>query len=128
MTKPSWDKYFLGVAEAVAQRASCPRFKVGAVLVSFNRIIATGYNGASAGQPECMKVGCEMIDGHCKRAIHAEENAINYLAESETYANVKVYTKLEPCDDCYAYLRKYLGPNPQFIWKISQKDYKKSKV
>src|SRR5690606_13137912 len=53
-SRPSWDEYFLEIAEAVSARADCSRRKVGAVIVSSDRrIVGTGYNGAPAGQPGC---------------------------------------------------------------------------
>lgn len=49
-TRPDWDDYFLGVADAVAVRADCRRRQVGAVIVSEDRrIISTGYNGRPRG-------------------------------------------------------------------------------
>lgn len=83
MSRPDWPAYFTAVAEAVAQRASCPRAKVGAVIVSGdNRILATGYNGAPSGEPHCLDIGCDMEDGHCQRAIHAEVNAVTHAGGS----------------------------------------------
>lgn len=79
--RPDWSSYFWKIAEAVAQRASCPRASVGAVLVSKdNRILSTGYNGAPASYPDCLRVGCLMEDDHCQRALHAEVNAVAYAA------------------------------------------------
>ena len=80
--RPNWDTYFEQIAVMVSTRASCPRASVGAVLVSReNRILATGYNGAPSGEPDCYEAGsCAMEDGHCQRAIHAEVNAVAYAA------------------------------------------------
>ncbi len=81
LERPDWDAYFMGIAEAVAQRATCPRAKCGAVIVSRdNRILATGYNGSTAGESHCFDVGCLVIDGHCQRTQHAEINAVAYAA------------------------------------------------
>lgn len=52
---PDWDQYFLGIAEAVSARAKCTRRRVGALLVHEHRIIATGYNGAAPGRPDCLE-------------------------------------------------------------------------
>ena len=71
-----WHKYFMDIAEKASSLASCDRLKVGAVLVRDKRIIATGYNGSIAGEPHCDNAGHLMIEGHCKRTIHAEVNAL----------------------------------------------------
>lgn len=79
--RPDWPEYFTTIAEAVAQRATCLRAKVGAVIVSQdNRILATGYNGSPTGEPHCLDVGCDVVDGHCQRTQHAEINAVAYAA------------------------------------------------
>ena len=81
MTRPDWDTYFISIAKEISQRATCPRAHVGAVIVKNNRILATGYNGAPAGEPHCTDEGCQMVDDHCQRAIHAETNAIAQAAK-----------------------------------------------
>jgi dCMP deaminase len=41
-----WDRYFLGVAEAVAQASKDPSTKVGSVIVRPDRtFVSFGYNG-----------------------------------------------------------------------------------
>ena len=79
--RPSWDEYFLQIAEVIASRSTCPRASVGAVIVKDNRIIATGYNGSLPGEPHCIEVGCLIVNGHCERAIHAEMNAVAQAAK-----------------------------------------------
>ena len=69
-----FDKY-MAVAKEIAQDATCPRASVGVVIVRNNQILATGYNGAPTGMPECKDVGCYVVDNHCLRVNHAEENA-----------------------------------------------------
>lgn len=92
-TRPDWHTYFNNIAKVVAERASCPRAKVGAVIVSSDhRILATGYNGALAGEHSCITHGCTMLDGHCQRAIHAEVNAVAYAARvGVPIAGAKLY-------------------------------------
>lgn len=79
--RPNWNIYFTGIAEAVAQRATCNRAKVGAVIVSpEHRIVSTGYNGSAPGDDHCIDVGCDLVDGHCQRTQHAEVNAVAFAA------------------------------------------------
>ena len=51
LSRPSWNEYFMGLADMVATRATCIRRQVGAVLVKDKRILATGYNGAPQAFP-----------------------------------------------------------------------------
>lgn len=102
MTKPNWDKYFLNIAAIVATRASCPRKHHGCVIVNkHNRIISTGYNGAPASHDECVDVGCYIIDNHCRRAEHAERNAIfSAAADGIDLRGATIYITGQPCIDC----------------------------
>lgn len=45
--RPSWDEYFMEMAELTAKRSTCMRRNVGAVIVKDKRAIATGYNGCA---------------------------------------------------------------------------------
>jgi dCMP deaminase len=74
--RPSWDSYFMKIAEDVAVRSTCDRALVGAVLVREKHIISTGYNGSPANLEHCDDIGHLIIDGHCVRTVHAEVNAI----------------------------------------------------
>ena len=77
----SWDEYFMNIARTVATRSTCPRKFVGAVIVRDRTILSTGYNGSIRGMPHCDEVGHMMVDGHCVRTIHAEDNAIIQAAK-----------------------------------------------
>lgn len=81
MDRIDWHEYFINIARDVSHRATCPRAKVGAVIVKDHRIIATGYNGAPASEPHCYDEGCLMKNDHCYRAIHAEVNAVCQAAK-----------------------------------------------
>src|ERR1700675_2217082 len=87
--RPSWDQYFMTITRQVAERSTCTRAKVGAVIVRDRSILATGYNGAPAGLPHCLDVGCLVyksqtpngdFEENCFRTIHAEINAIAQAA------------------------------------------------
>ena len=48
--RPSWDEYFLAIAEEVSRRSPDPNTKHGCVLVDEgNRVLSTGYNGPVSG-------------------------------------------------------------------------------
>ncbi|MEO0074883.1 MAG: cytidine/deoxycytidylate deaminase family protein [candidate division WOR-3 bacterium] len=108
-TRLSWDKYFLKIAKTVSERSTCLRRKVGAVLVSDKRILATGYNGAPKGLIHCAQIGClrhylkikpsERIE--ICRGIHAEQNA---LVQASFFgipvAGATLYATHSPCITC----------------------------
>lgn len=56
--RPSWDEYFMEMAEIVKTRSTCLRRQVGAVVVKDKRILASGYNGAPTGLKHCEETGC----------------------------------------------------------------------
>lgn len=112
---PGWDEYFLGIATAVAARAKCTRRRVGAVIVHERRIIATGYNGAAPGRPDCLEGACPRgqlsydevpglgdydrpgTPGFCI-AIHAEVNALLFATRDTKGATA--YITDPPCPGC----------------------------
>ncbi|MCX5863565.1 MAG: cytidine/deoxycytidylate deaminase family protein [Deltaproteobacteria bacterium] len=108
-TRPSWDEYFMGITEMVAQRSTCLRRKVGAILVRDKRIIATGYNGAPAKVSHCLDIGClreqqgiPSGERHelC-RGLHAEQNAIIQAAlHGFSIEGATLYCTNMPCSIC----------------------------
>lgn len=112
--RPDWDAYYLGIAAAVAARADCTRRRVGALIVSGDRIVSTGYNGAPAGRPGCLSAGAcprgrssnlevqpgssyDTGPGACI-ALHAEQNAI--LRAGLDARGATIYCTDAPCDGC----------------------------
>lgn len=100
--RPTWDEYFMTMArDVIAQRATCNRRQVGAVIVRNKRILTTGYNGSPPGMPHCTEVGCWMVDGHCIRTIHAEQNAIVQAAlHGVSTEGASIYVSAAPCVTC----------------------------
>lgn len=99
MARISWDEYFIGIAKSVAARSTCPRLSVGAVLVRDKHIISTGYNGSKPGELHCCDVGCDMVDNHCVRTLHAEANAIDHC-QVDTHWSI-LYLTHNPCVNCF---------------------------
>lgn len=99
--RPSWDEYFLQIAFTVAARSTCDRAQVGAVIVRRKRILATGYNGAPTGLRHCDEAGHLMVDGHCVRPLHAEQNAIIQAALHGVGTDGStIYVTHQPCLTC----------------------------
>src|SRR5688572_4658067 len=99
--RPTWDEYFLEIAFSVAERSTCDRAHVGAVLVRDKRILSTGYNGSPAGLPHCDDVGHLIVDGHCVRTLHAEQNAIIQSAlHGVSSEGATAYVTHQPCLTC----------------------------
>lgn len=92
--------YYLFIARAVARRSTCIRRHYGAVIVRDDRIIATGYNGAARGEPNCCDVGTCWREAHniphgeryeeCV-AVHAEDNAISQAGRDALGATIYLW-------------------------------------
>ena len=96
------DDYFFDIAKIVAERSTCDRRHVGAVIVRDKVILSTGYNGAPRGLEHCDDVGHEIVDGHCVRTIHAETNAIVQAARNGVAVmGGTIYLTNSPCYDCF---------------------------
>jgi dCMP deaminase len=108
--RPSWDEYFIGMANYVGSRGTCDRGRAGSVVVRDKRVVSTGYVGSPPGLPHCDDVGHEMNqvkneDGtesmHCVRTAHAEMNAIAQAARFGVSLNgATMYAKMMPCYTC----------------------------
>lgn len=55
--RPSWDEYFMEIANTVSKRATCDRGRSGCVIVRDRQILVTGYVGSPKGLPHCDEVG-----------------------------------------------------------------------
>lgn len=99
----------MDITTLVAQRSTCLRRKVGAILVRDKRIIATGYNGAPSKIKHCLEVGClreqkgiPSGERHelC-RGLHAEQNAIIQAAvHGFSVLGATLYCTNLPCSIC----------------------------
>lgn len=79
------DQMLMEMAKLVAQRGTCSRLSVGAVISRDGRIITTGYNGAPSGIAHCdhgpkYSYRGKIEESGCKVATHAEQNAIAFAA------------------------------------------------
>ncbi|WP_130862954.1 deoxycytidylate deaminase [Bacilliculturomica massiliensis] len=109
MNRPTWDEYFMEMAEVAQKRSTCTRRSVGAVIVKDNRIMATGYNGVPTGIEHCGTRGClrEQMNvpsgqrHELCRGLHAEQNAIIQAAHlGQSIAGGTLYCTNQPCVIC----------------------------
>ena len=110
LERPSWDDYFMGIAKLTAERSTCLRRQVGAVIVKDRHIVSTGYNGAPHGIVHCgerggclrEELGIPSGERHelC-RALHAEQNAIIQAATfGHSVEGATIYITHQPCFIC----------------------------
>jgi len=96
--RPTRDQYFLSLAYGAAERSTCQRRRVGAVLVdSRGRILSTGYNGSPGGYAHCQDLGCD-TQQPCQWSVHAEINALLFAENREP--DKTIYVTTAPCRTC----------------------------
>jgi dCMP deaminase len=103
------DQYFMDMTHLVKVRGTCPRRRVGAVIVKDKRVLTTGYNGAPRNFPHPIDVGClrdELQIPHGMLAdicpcLHAEQNAIIQAATTGVSIDGgDLYCTTQPCTQC----------------------------
>lgn len=99
-----WDRRFLRIAEEVRSWSKDPGTKVGCVLVSDRRMIATGYNGF----PSSLSDSLELYENRNYKlavTVHAEANAIlNAAKNGARTEGATAYVTFPPCSQCAASL------------------------
>lgn len=99
----------MAITRVVAERSTCRRRHIGALIISDRRILTTGYNGAPSGLAHCLDIGClreekGIASGErhelC-RGLHAEQNSIIQAALSGvSIRGGTLYTTHFPCGLC----------------------------
>jgi dCMP deaminase len=111
-SRPDRHEHFLNRAKVVAERSTCLRRKVGAIIVSKDGVeLSSGYSGAPRSMEHCIDIGnclrteLKIPSGQryelC-RGAHAEENAIINAARTGTsIVNGEMYISSEKMKDAY---------------------------
>lgn len=131
-------RLYRDLAFTASKQATCPKLRVGCVLVKDGRILSLGYNGACRGQEHCEDVGCDLalIDGResCQRAVHAEANALlNAAYVGAATKGAVLYCTHSPCYHCAKLLLNagvkelhfettYSDPRTFSLWSQPQPD------
>jgi dCMP deaminase len=93
--RPSKLEHYLNRAKVAAERSTCLRRKVGAVIIKNDAEVSSGYVGSPRNTPNCIDIGtCIRIElgtpsgerYELCRSVHAEQNAI--INAARTGANV----------------------------------------
>ncbi|PVU97767.1 hypothetical protein BB559_001911 [Furculomyces boomerangus] len=108
-TRPSWDLYFMKIAELASHRSNCMKRRVGCILVQNRQIIATGYNGTPKRITNCNEGGCKRCNEGASigqsldlcLCLHAEENALLEVGSSRiSSVYCTLYCNTCPCIGC----------------------------
>ena len=83
MSRIDKENYYLDIAQTIAERSTCLCAHYGALIVSRDEIVSTGYNGAPRGRSNCTELGyCMRQSGEC-RGVPGEVNAIISASRQE---------------------------------------------
>jgi len=131
--RKSWDEYFMDLAFTVAERATCSRRHVGAILVKDKKLMGTGYNGSPSGVDDCYEQGCliehyhenEIEKERCIRTIHAEVNLMLFTDRADR-EGATVFVTDSPCYNCAKMLANS-GIKEVVYERVYEKDHPKVK-
>ncbi|MEA3476880.1 MAG: cytidine/deoxycytidylate deaminase family protein [Bacteroidota bacterium] len=108
--RPTWDEYFMDLANSAARRATCDRGRSGCVIVRDKQVLVTGYVGSPRGLQHCDDIGHLFkkvyhedgkVTKHCVRTVHAEQNAICQAARRGIGLDKgTLYCRMTPCRTC----------------------------
>lgn len=114
--RPSWDQYFMQLANLASSRSNCMKRKVGCCIVSNNKVVATGYNGTPRNLLNCFSGGCKRCNGTRSETsssqpqnvhtlgtcfcLHAEENALLEAGNTRIAKDSVLYCDTCPCITC----------------------------
>lgn len=100
---------FMELAKAEAEKSSCLRAKVGAILVKDGKVVSQGHNGPIPGFIDCPQTGCiraKLNIPHGERTeicygVCAEQNAIIFCVKNgSSCVGSEMYTTRQPCSTC----------------------------
>jgi len=101
MARITRDEMLKRKALLTAQRGTCNRASVGALIVRDGRTISEGYVGSPPGMPHCLDIGCDIVDDHCVRTTHSEMNALLFAARNGIATDgAEMHITHSPCPTC----------------------------
>ena len=97
-SRPSWDTYFLNIADVVATRSEDLYVKHGAVIVKDNKIVSCGYNGLIRGFDH-NRIDLKNRDYRRNFMVHAEANSI--ISAQTNLEGATIYVTGVMCRVCF---------------------------
>ena len=112
-SRPSQHEHFMNLAKVVAERSTCLRRRIGAIIVDKEGVqLSSGYSGAPRDAEHCTEIGkCLRMELNIPsgqnyelcRSVHAEQNAIiNAARTGVSIVGGKMYISSEKLDGAYA--------------------------
>ncbi len=110
MKRVDKNNYYLDIAQAACERATCLRKKWGAIIVKDDEVISTGYNGAPRGRANCTDLNrCIREELNVPRgeryelcrSVHAEQNAIISAARKDMIGATLYIVGIDPKTNDY---------------------------
>ena len=102
--RKSRNQYYIDMVSVVAERSTCARRAVGAIITTEEgEILSTGYNGPPRGLPHCIDTPCAgrydpKGDTTRCEAVHAEINALLQCKRFDLMHTL--YVSCTPCFKC----------------------------
>ena len=103
MYERDWIRHrtWMEMAQSIAKLSTCNKKQVGAILVRDHRVISMGFNGSPSGCDHCTRGECHLGGPTCRRAVHAELNAVIAAALHGVCTEDSIlYSTLRPCLEC----------------------------
>mmetsp|Transcript_32735 Transcript_32735/g.56985 ORF Transcript_32735/g.56985 Transcript_32735/m.56985 type:complete len:328 (-) Transcript_32735:2873-3856(-) len=102
--RPTWDTYFIRLAELASTRSNCMQYHSGCVVVSNHSIVSTGYNGTPVNTVNCCQGGCDACNRYLDSpdecmCLHSETSALLEAGRALTDGST-MYSTSFPCVQC----------------------------
>lgn len=104
ITRPSWNEFYLGLAEYISKRSRDPSTQTGAVIVRPDKsVCSVGFNGFAQKMPDSPELYANREEKY-SRIIHCEMNALMF-SRDQAHQGYTLYTwPFLSCDRCFVHM------------------------